>query len=175
MTHRSHPLRATDGRPGRVGVSKAVPSAARRAAGSVDVPAWGQLLTRPAVLHLSCHRVPSISAGAPTSEEVENLRSQIATANVPLKSRVLPYVFTEHGVLMLASVLKSETAIKASVHIIEIFVRMREMVLTHKDILLKLEQLEQQQARQDVNIKQLYQYIKGLMVEKKKPRSRIGF
>lgn len=110
-----------------------------------------------------------------TSEEAESLRSQFATANVLIKSRTLPYAFTEHGVLMLASILKSETAIKASVHIIEIFVKMREMVLTHKDILLKLEQLEKQQATQDVNIKQLYQYIKMLMTEKQKPRPQIGF
>lgn len=110
-----------------------------------------------------------------TSEEEESLRSQFATANVQTKTRTLPYAFTEHGVLMLASVLKSETAIKASVHIIEVFVKLREMVLTHKDILLKLEQLEQQQATQDISIKQLLQYIKLFMTEKQKPRSQIGF
>jgi ORF6N domain len=110
-----------------------------------------------------------------TTEEEESLRSQFATANMPAKARTLPYAFTEHGVLMLASVLKSETAIKASVHIIEVFVKLREMALTHKDILLKLEQLEQQQATQDISIKQLLQYIKLFMTEKKKPRSQIGF
>lgn len=110
-----------------------------------------------------------------TAEEVKNLRSQFATANVAVKSRTLPYAFTEHGVLMLASVLKSEVAIKASVHIIEVFVKMREMMLTHKDILVKLEQLEKNQATQDVNIKQLYQYIQMLMNEKQKPRPQIGF
>ncbi len=110
-----------------------------------------------------------------TPEEEEILRSQFATANVQTKTRTLPYAFTEHGVLMLASVLKSEMAIKASVHIIEVFVKLREMVLTHKDILLKLEQLEQQQATQDISIKQLLQYIKLFMTEKQKPRSQIGF
>ncbi len=110
-----------------------------------------------------------------TVEEVKHLRSQFATANVAVKSRTLPYAFTEHGVLMLASILKSNIAIKASVHIIEIFVKMREMVLTHKDILVKLEQLEQSQSAQDVSIKQLHQYIKILMTEEQSPRAPIGF
>jgi len=110
-----------------------------------------------------------------TDEEVKNLRSQFATANVSIKSRILPYAFTEHGVLMLASVLKSETAIKAIVHIIKVFVKMREMILTHKDILAKLERLEKSHATQDIAIKQLYQYIKILMTEKQKPRPQIGF
>jgi len=110
-----------------------------------------------------------------TAEEVADLRSQIATANVSTKTRTLPYAFTEHGVLMLASILKSETAIKASVHIIEVFVKLRAMVLTHKDILLKLEQLEKKQALQDINIKQLLQYIKLFTAEKQKTRPQIGF
>lgn len=120
-------------------------------------------------------RFPSNFMFQLTAEEVENLRSQSATANLAVKSRTLPYAFTEHGVLMLVSVLKSEIAIKASVHIIEVFVKMREMVLTHKDILAKLEQLEKNQTTQDVNIRQLYQYIKVLMAEKQKSRPQIGF
>ena len=110
-----------------------------------------------------------------TSEEIVTLRSQFATASMSEKTRTLPYAFTEHGVLMLASVLKSETAIKASVHIIKVFVKLREMVLTHKDILIKLEQLEKKQGAQDINIQQLLQYIKLLTAEKQKPRTKIGF
>jgi RNA-binding protein YlmH len=110
-----------------------------------------------------------------TPEEVENLQSQIATANLSIKSRTLPYAFTEHGVLMLASVLKSDAAIKASVYIIEVFVKLREMVLTHKDMLLKLEQLEKRQALQDTSMKQLLQYMKLFVTEKQKQRPPIGF
>ena len=110
-----------------------------------------------------------------TAEEVASLRSQFATVNVSKKARTLPYAFTEHGVLMLASVLKSATAIKASVHIIEVFVKLREMVLTHKDILLKLEKLEKKQAIQDTSIRQLLQYIKLLTTEKQQKRPQIGF
>ena len=120
-------------------------------------------------------RFPVSSMFQLTLEEVAHLRSQLATANVSPKTRTLPYAFTEHGVLMLASVLKSETAIRASVHIIKVFVKLREMALTHKDILLKIEQLEKKQVTQDISMQQLLQYIKLLMDEKQKPRSQIGF
>ncbi len=54
----------------------------------------------------------------------------------------LPYTFTEHGMLMLANVLKTETAMQVSIRIIEIFVTMRELLLSHKDTLLALEKIE---------------------------------
>ena len=110
-----------------------------------------------------------------TSEEIADLRSQFATASVSAKARTLPYAFTEHGVLMLASVLKSETAVRASVHLIKVFVKLRELALTHKDILLKLEKLEKQQATQDTSIRQLLQYIKRFMHEKQQARPAVGF
>ena len=110
-----------------------------------------------------------------TPEEVARLRSQTATTNLSAKARTMPYAFTEHGVLMLASVLKSETAIQASVHIIRAFVKLRELALTYKDILLKLEQLEKQQATQETSIQQLLQYIKLFIAEKKQGRPPVGF
>ena len=110
-----------------------------------------------------------------TAAEVENLRSHFVTAKVSVKTRTLPYAFTEHGVLMLANILKSATAIKASVHIIEVFVKMREMILAHKDMLLKLQQLEKKQFDHDNHIKQLYQHIKAFIPEKQKPRQPVGF
>ncbi len=55
-----------------------------------------------------------------------------------------PYVFTEHGAVMLASVLNSDRAIEVNLQIVRIFIRMRELILTNKDILLKLDQLEKQ-------------------------------
>lgn len=79
-----------------------------------------------------------------SKEENEILRSQNATLRHGGHSKYLPYAFTEHGVLMLANVLKSGLAIEMSIKIIDVFVRLREMILTHKDILLKLEQLEKQ-------------------------------
>jgi hypothetical protein len=76
--------------------------------------------------------------------EMDMMVSQNAIPSRQQLGGALPYAFTEHGVLMLANVLKSEQAIQMSIRIIEIFVKVREMLLTHKDILLKLEQLEKQ-------------------------------
>ena len=108
-------------------------------------------------------------------EEVENLRSQNVTANINAKSRVLPRVFTEHGILMLSNVLKSERALKMSIQIIELFVKMREMILTNKEILLKLEKVEKKIGMHDINIKQLYDLIKKVMHQENEPRTQIGF
>jgi hypothetical protein len=74
-----------------------------------------------------------------TEEEVDFMVSQNA---IPSKQHLgghLPYAFTEHGVLMLANVLRSKRALKMSIRIIEIFVKIREILLTHKEILLTLE------------------------------------
>jgi hypothetical protein len=92
----------------------------------------------------------------------------------------LPYVFTEHGVLMLANVLKSERAMKMSIRIIEIFVKVREMSLSHKDILLKLEKIEQKLLGHDESILLIFEYLKQLEQAKhhqddQANRKRIGF
>jgi hypothetical protein len=90
-----------------------------------------------------------------TEKEVENLWSQKATANINPKYRVLLRVFTAYGILMLSNVLKSERAIKKSIQIIEVILKMREMILTNNAILLKLEKVEKKVDKHDVNIKQL--------------------
>ena len=54
----------------------------------------------------------------------------------------LPYAFTEHGAVMLASILKSDRVIEVNIQIVRVFTKMREMLLTHKDILLQLEKIE---------------------------------
>lgn len=87
-----------------------------------------------------------------TKEETEILRSQNATLRHGEHSKYLPYAFTEHGVLMLANVLKSGRAIVMSIKIIDVFVKLRQMLLTHKDILLKLEQLEKQVVQNSSDI-----------------------
>jgi hypothetical protein len=90
-------------------------------------------------------------------------------------SPYLPYAFTEHGSVMLANVLNSERAIEASIRIVEIYIKMRELVLTHKDILLKLEQLEKRVGKQDENIAMIFQYLRNFIVIHEKPRKAIGF
>lgn len=107
-------------------------------------------------------------------DECENLRSQNATlGNKPFK--YAPYAFTEHGVLMLASVLKSEIAVAMSIKIIDVFVRLRETLLQHKDILSKLEQLESQLSKNSDEIEVLFKAVKQLIAKAEPPRESIGF
>jgi len=76
-------------------------------------------------------------------EELENWRTQFATSNSEkMGLRRPPFCFTEQGVAMLSSVLNSERAIRVNIQIIRVFTRMREMIMTHKDILLQLEKIE---------------------------------
>jgi hypothetical protein len=96
-----------------------------------------------------------------TENEFKNLRSQIVTSNWG-GQRYLPFVFTEHGVLQLANVLKSPRAKKMSIRIIEVFLKMREMLSTHKEILLKLEEIERKHKDHDDKIMLIFEYIKQL-------------
>ena len=76
---------------------------------------------------------------------------------------------------MLSSVLNSDRAIIVNIHIIRIFTRIREMLLTHKDILLKLEQLESKVIQQDDDIKLIFRYLKELLNPSPKQVRKIGF
>lgn len=109
-----------------------------------------------------------------TKDELENLRSQIGTSSWG-GSRYIPMAFTEQGVAMLSSVLNSARAIKVNIQIIRIFTRMREMLLTHKDILLKLEQLESKVTGHDEDIQLIFGYLKQLLNPPQEPRPRVGF
>ncbi len=88
-----------------------------------------------------------------SDEESYSLMSQIATSNRG-GIRKHPYVFTEHGVTMLASVLKSETAIKASIQIVKAFVSMRHFVINNSEIFAELKFIRQQQLETDVHLKE---------------------
>ncbi len=110
-----------------------------------------------------------------TEEEVEIMVSQNAIPSRKQLGGNLPYAFTEHGVLMLASVLRSETAMEVSIRVIEIFVKMREMLSAHKDILLKLEQLENKVTGHDEDIRLIFDYLKQLLNPPQEPRPRVGF
>jgi hypothetical protein len=109
-----------------------------------------------------------------SNEELENLKSQFATSSWGGR-RVAPYAFTEHGVLMLSSVLNSERAIKVNIQIMRIYTKMRELLLTHKDILLKLEQLENQVTQNSEDIQTIFAALKELLNPPQELRPRIGF
>jgi phage regulator Rha-like protein len=111
-----------------------------------------------------------------TEQEVKIMVSQNAIPSQQHLGGTLPYAFTEHGVLMLANILKSKRAISVSLRLIEIFVRLREMLLTHKDILLKLEQLERKLSGHDEEIQLIFKTLKKLLyVPRKRKTTRIGF
>ena len=78
-------------------------------------------------------------------------------------SYVLPYAFTEHGVTMLASVLKSERAIKMSIIIVKTFVKLREIMSAHKEIAFKLKELETKIEEHDIDIKDIFEAIRQLI------------
>ena len=119
-------------------------------------------------------RFPEDFAFRLTEEEFEILRSQFVTSSWG-GQRYLPYAFTESGVAMLSSILSSELAIKVNIQIIRLFTRMREMVLTNKDILLKLEEVERKLDSHDNDIDQIFGYLKELLNPPQPPRRRIGF
>jgi hypothetical protein len=110
-----------------------------------------------------------------TQEEYQSLRSQNATLKRGEHAKYLPYAFTEHGILMLSSVLKSERADKINMLIIDTFVKLNEMLLTHKDILLKLEAMEKKVAGQDEKIMMIFNYLKQFIKEQETPRKKIGY
>ena len=96
-----------------------------------------------------------------TKAELQDWVSQCATSNrEKMGLRILPFVFTEHGVLMLSGVLNSDRAILVNIQIMRIFTKMRELLLTHKDLLLKMEAIEKKVTGQDEKIKLLFDYLK---------------
>lgn len=109
-----------------------------------------------------------------TTKEFADLRSQFGTSSWG-GSRYTPMAFTEQGVAMLSSVLNSSTAIKVNIQIIRVFTKMKEMLLTNKDILLKLEQLENKVSGHDENIQMIFEALKQLLNPPQEPRKRIGF
>jgi len=111
--------------------------------------------------------------------EFENLKSQIATSSWGGR-RTLPYAFTEHGVLMLSSVLNSDLAIKVNIQIMRVYTKIRNMLSTHKELLLKFEQLETRLADHDDKIMLIFEYLKQFEEAKQqeleqKERPLIGF
>lgn len=125
------------------------------------------------------NRFPSDFMFQLNEKELENLISQNVTSSWG-GHRKLPFAFTEHGVLMLSNVLKSDSAIKVSIVIIRVFTKMRELLATHKDILQKLEELERKYVDHDEKFMLLFEYIKQFEKAKQeeleqKNRPKIGF
>jgi hypothetical protein len=95
-----------------------------------------------------------------TKEEYERLRSQNVTLKRGQHVKYLPYAFTEHGILMLSSVLKSERADKVNMFIIDTFIKLRELMFIHKDVIHQLEKVQSKLAEHDKQILVIFEYLK---------------
>ncbi len=106
-----------------------------------------------------------------TADETENLRSQFVTSSWGGR-RYIPFVFTEQGVAMLSSVLKSDRAIQVNIAIMRAFVKLRELLATHQEVAQRLEELERKFQKHDGQIRQVFDAIRALL---EPPKSAIGF
>ena len=86
-----------------------------------------------------------------------------------------PFAFTEHGAVMVASILNSQRAIQVNVQIVRIFTQIRQLLLSHKDILLNLEILEKKVVQHDSDIKLVFKYLRELLNPATSPSRKIGF
>jgi len=121
-------------------------------------------------------RFPEDFAFALTKEEFSSLMLQFATSKKGRGGRrSLPTVFTEHGAIMLASVLNSDTAVKASVHVVRAFVRLREILGAHKELADQLQRLEQKTEKHDGEIALIFKTIRKLIEPPYRPGKQIGF
>lgn len=101
-----------------------------------------------------------------------NSRSQIVTLKHGKNIKYLPHVFTEQGVAMLSSILKSEVAINVNIQIIRTFTKLREVISNNKKLDEKIERLEN---KYDAQISKIFDVIRSLVMEKEKPKNHIGF
>lgn len=106
-----------------------------------------------------------------TPEEFKNLKFQIGTSRWG-GTRKLPHAFTEQGVAMLSSVLKSKRAVHVNIEIMRVFVKLRQLLLTHADLARKLNALEK---KYDAQFRVVFDAIRELMTPVEKPKRKIGF
>lgn len=99
-----------------------------------------------------------------TEKESQNLRFQIGTSSSRYGGRrYLPYVFTEHGVAMLSSVLKSKKAVQVNILIVRAFIKLRELLATHKDLILEIDKIKREQKGQNQKIQSIISIINQML------------
>ena len=121
-------------------------------------------------------RFPDDFAFQLTPQEAANLRSQIViSSSAHGGRRYLPYVFTEQGVAMLSSVLRTKRAVQVNVAIMRAFVSLRRLLATNETLARQFAELERKLEGHDDAIKSLFDAIRELMLPPKKPKREIGF
>lgn len=128
-------------------------------------------------VRINSRRFPSDFMFELSKQEWESLRCNISTSNSRGGTRYLPFAFTEEGVAMLSGILNSDIAIDVNISIMRAFVFMRQYALTHKDLIEKLQELEN---KYDQQFKDVYEAISFLLQKdnqetEQKQRKRIGF
>jgi hypothetical protein len=109
------------------------------------------------------------------AEELANLKSQFVTSSWGGPRRARPYAFTEQGVAMPSSVLKSERAVKVNIAIMRAFVKLRQTLETNRELAHKFSELEKRVGKHDEEIGAILEAIRQLMAPPEKPRREIGF
>ena len=118
-------------------------------------------------------RFPSSFMFELTKIENDNIRSQFGTLKHGSHSKYPPFAFTEHGILMLSSILNSDRAVKISIHIIETFVQLRKLANNYDEILRKIHQIESKYQDQ---FGEIYEILQRLLEHpSKEPRKKLGF
>lgn len=107
-----------------------------------------------------------------SKKEYDTLRFQFETSKQRGGTRYLPYVFTEHGVAMLSSILKSKKAVDVNISVIRAFVMLRQLAISHKDLVKKIEQLEK---KYDKKFEDIHEALNYLLSPPNPPRKKIGY
>ncbi len=110
-----------------------------------------------------------------STRELADLKSQIVISSWGGARRARPYAFTEQGVAMLSSVLRSQRAVRVNIEIMRAFARLRHVLAVHKDLAQKLAELEKKYEKHNAQFKVVFDAIRELMAPPKKQRKQIGF
>lgn len=110
-----------------------------------------------------------------TREEYTALRFHFGSFKRGVHSKYLPLVFTEQGIAMLSGALKSNRAVRVNIAIMRAFVRLREVLSTHKELAFQFRELERKVGKHDEDIQAIFRAIQRLMTEPEKPKGRFGF
>ncbi|HCS20458.1 MAG TPA: hypothetical protein DIW47_07835 [Bacteroidetes bacterium] len=114
--------------------------------------------------------------GKELATEFEIWRTQFASSKSDRQGlRYAPYCFTEQGITMLSCVLNSDHAIGVNIAIVRTFLKMRKMLLTHKDLLIQMEEIRNKVVGQDEKIQLIFDYLKQFVKDQESPRVSIGY
>jgi len=125
------------------------------------------------MFELTWEETESLRSQIVTLKEADTSRPQIATLKKGHNIKYLPFAFTEQGVAMLSSVLNSERAIEVNIQIMRVFTKLREMMITHKDLARKIEDLERKFSDHNQKIIQIFEALRRLMTTPSTPQDSL--